>query len=379
MPYAAAFSENPDGVAAAAQVADQVVGRLGMGADVAIAFFTGAHSGDAGEMASAIRDRLLPGVLMGASAVSVVAGNREIEARPAVSLWAGAVGTATAARFSAYRDQTGLHVVGPDDDDLAQAHTLLLVPDPYSFPVDLLVGRLVQDHPDLQVIGGMASAAQQPGANRLFLDGEVYDAGAVGLLLSGRTRVSTVVSQGCRPIGRPFVVTKAEGNVVHELAGRPAYTQVAEMIGGLTADERGLAAQGLHIGRVVDEHKLEFTQGDFLIRGLMGADPDSGTLTIGDVVPVGTVLQFQVRDATSADQDLRELIAGHSADAALLFTCNGRGSNFFGAPDHDASLVSSELDGVPLSGMFCAGELGPIGDHNFLHGYTASLALFHDE
>lgn len=379
MPYAAAVSENPNGAAAAAEVADSVVAQLGLGPDSALVFFTGAHGGNAEEMTRAIRDRLLPGVLMGASAVSVVAGDREFEATPAVSLWAGRIGEVAPARFTAHRHGSGVGIEGPDEEALGSAHTLVLIPDPFTFPVDLLMDRLADDHPDLQVIGGMASAATRPGGNHLILDNDVYTEGAVGLLLSGPTRVTTVVSQGCRPIGRPLVVTKAEQNKILELAGRPAYEQVAEMIGSLSNEERQLAAQGLHIGRVIDEHKLEFSRGDFLIRGVLAAEPETGSVTVGDVVPVGAAVQFQVRDAASADQDLQALMAGQVADGALLFTCNGRGSHLFGIPDHDAALISTALDGVPLGGMFCAGEVGPVGDRNFLHGFTASLALFHDE
>lgn len=379
MPYAAAVSENPNGAVAAAEVADAVVAQLGIGPDAALVFFTGAHGGSAEEMTRAIRDRLLPGVLMGASAVSVVAGDREFEATPAVSLWAGRIGEVVPARFTAYRDGSGIGIEGPDADVLGSAHTLVLIPDPFTFPVDLLMDQLADDHPDLQVIGGMASAAARPGGNRLILDNDVYTEGAVGLLLSGPTRVTTVVSQGCRPVGRPLVVTKADQNKILELAGRPAYEQVADMIGSLSDEERQLAAQGLHIGRVIDEHKLEFSRGDFLIRGVLAAEPETGSVTVGDVVPVGAAVQFQVRDAASADEDLKELMAGRAADGALLFTCNGRGSHLFGTPDHDAALISAALDGVPLGGMFCAGEVGPVGDRNFVHGFTASLALFHDE
>ncbi len=224
----------------------------------------------------------------------------------------------------------------------------------------------------------MASASSEPGGNRLFLDDEVFTAGAIGLLLSGPTKVTTVVSQGCRPIGHPFIVTRADGNVIEELAGRPAYEQVADLVRSLDPGERELAVQGLHIGRVIDESKLEFDRGDFLIRGVMGADAESGTITVGDIVPVGTAIQFQVRDAASADADLRELMTSKRADGALVFTCNGRGSHLFDTPDHDASVIAANLGDVPMSGMFCAGELGPVGSRNFLHAYTASVALFED-
>ena len=167
--------------------------------------------------------------------------------------------------------------------------------------------------------------------------------------------------------------------MIYELAGQPAYEQLSTVVQRLRQDERALAAQGLHIGRVVDEHKDDYTQGDFLIRGVLGVDQNTGGIAVGDVVPVGSIVQFQVRDAASADEELRRLMDGQVADGALLFTCNGRGTHLFEEPHHDAALVSEMLDEVPVGGMFCAGEVGPVGGRSFVHGFTASLALFHDD
>ena len=378
MPYAAGFSEHPLATHAVAEAAEQIVAELGTGPDAAVVFFTGPHVESAAEIAEEIHRLVQPTVLVGASTVSVVAGGREIEETAALSLWAGSLDGAAPARFTAQRHGSVLQIEGPGHATLAAAHSLILLPEPFTFPADLLVQQLAEHHPGLLVIGGMASAAARPGGNRLILDREVLKGGAVGMLLSGSARVTTVVSQGCRPIGRPFVVTKAQGNVIHELAGRPAYRQVADIIGNLSDEDRELAARGLHLGRVIDERKLDFERGDFLIRGVIGADPDEESLTVGDLVEVGTTVQFQVRDAAAAAEDLEDLMTGRAADGALLFTCNGRGIRFFGESDHDAGLVSKVLGGIPLGGMFCAGEIGPVGSRNFLHGYTASLALFHD-
>jgi small ligand-binding sensory domain FIST len=150
------------------------------------------------------------------------------------------------------------------------------------------------------------------------------------------------------------------------------------MLTSLNEHERQLAHHGLHLDRVIDERKIDFERGDFLIRAVIGVDPEDGALTVGEVVPVGATIQFQIRDAASADQDLGDLVIGQAAHGALLFTCNGRGSHLFGEPDHDARLISESLHRIPLSGMFCAGEFGPVGDRSFVHGFTASLALFHD-
>ena len=186
-----------------------------------------------------------------------------------------------------------------------------------------------------------------------------------------------MVSQGCRPIGRPYTVTRSERHVIHELAGRPALERLVETVEALSPADRDLAAQGLACGIVVDDRKLDFARGDFLIRGLLGADREAGTLAVGDAVPVGATVQFQVRDASTAGEDLELLLAGHSAAGSLVFTCNGRGARMFGDAHHDAAIIHGRLGGA-VAGMFCAGEVGPIGGRNALHGFTASVALFQD-
>ena len=379
MPFAAAISEHSVAATAASEVADEVAASIGPAPDAAVLFATTPHRDAMGDVAAIIERRLGPRTLVGSLAVSVVGGDLEIEETPAVSLWAGNFGPATPVRLSASRENGALRFDGVDEDAFEAGHTLVLLPDPFTFPVGDLIDRLALDCPRMTVIGGLASAAHQAGDNRLVLDGRLHHDGAVGFLLSGPTRMTTVVSQGCRPIGRPLVVTRSDGNTIQELAGRPAYEQLAELVTGLTANDRMLASKGLHIGRVIDEHQTVFGRGDFLIRGVLGVDPATGSVAVGDVIPVGSTTQFQVRDAASADEDLRQLMEGRAADGALMFTCNGRGRHLFSVPNHDAALVTQMLDGAPLGGMFCAGEIGPVGDRSFVHGFTASLALFHDE
>jgi small ligand-binding sensory domain FIST len=184
------------------------------------------------------------------------------------------------------------------------------------------------------------------------------------------------VSQGCRPIGKPLTITRAERNFVHELAGQPALSRLQEIVDAASEADRELMREGLHLGLVVDEHRLDFERGDFLVRNLLGADQSTGSLAVGEVVDVGQTVQFHVRDAEAADEDLRHLMTGVVGDAALMFTCNGRGVNLFAESGHDASTIQEMLGVVPLSGAFCAGEIGPVGGHNFFHGFTASVAVF---
>jgi small ligand-binding sensory domain FIST len=247
--------------------------------------------------------------------------------------------------------------------------------------VDRVLAAWAETHPGLTVIGGAASSARGPGGNRLFLAAAgdppqlaVRTEGAVGVLLDG-VPVCTIVSQGCRPLGSPFVVTRGGGNRIEALGGRPPLERLQECAAVATTDDLELLQHGLFLGLVVDEHRPEFGRGDFLVRGVLGADPDDGALVVGDHVEVGQTVQFHVRDAAAADEDLRALLAGTDAAGALLFTCNGRGRAFFGVPDHDAALLDRLLGPLPSAGAFCAGEFGPVGGRNFLHSYTASVAL----
>jgi small ligand-binding sensory domain FIST len=259
---------------------------------------------------------------------------------------------------------------------------VLLLSDPYSFPTDAALELLALEAPAVPVLGGLSSARTAAGDAALFCGERVFEHGAVGASLHG-IEMLPCVSQGAAPLGREVTITAAEGNVIQELAGRPALETVQVIISELSPRERGLVAGGLLIGVVIDGGKPEYEQGDFLVRGVLGADYESGSLVVGTPVSPGQVVRLHARDARSADEDLRQALelriqalAGDPAAGALVFSCNGRGSAMFGAPDHDALTVERELGGVPAAGFFAAGEIGPVGGRSFLHGFTATVALF---
>lgn len=372
--FAAAASEHPLASHAAGEVIGEVMDQVGAAPDLAVLFATGEHTGVFEELAHAVDELLSPSVLIGCTGVSVLAGPQELEETPAVSLWAGRVGPVEPVRLDVIDSPDGTVVVGMPDAAV-DARTLVVLADPFTFPGDEFLGALGAQYPGLRAIGGLASAARGPGGNRLVVGRSIHDDGAVGVLLDASVAVDLVVSQGCRPVGDPLVVTRAERNVIYELGGQPALDRVQHLLDSADGDERQLLAQGLHIGIVVDEQQEDFERGDFLIRAVLGADRSVGAVAVGDQVPVGSIVQFQVRDARSADEDLRHLLAGGSADGALVFTCNGRGERFFDVPHHDAELVHA-VAGDATAGVFCAGEIGPIGSRNATHGYTASVLLF---
>lgn len=375
--FAAAISEHPLTTHATGEVIGQLLDALGPGPDLALVFATAAHGGAMEAIARTVRATLGPRVLLGCTAESVVGPGREVEDAPAVALWAGNVGPVTPVRLEAVGTHPGEGMVlaGMPDPLPAGTSAMLLLADPFSLPVESALAAIDEAHPGLVVVGGCASAARGPGGNRLVVDGEVLDHGAVGCLLGPGVEVATVVSQGCRPVGLPYVITRAERNVIYEMGGQPAMERLRQVVESATPEERQLLTRGLHLGRVIDERKATFGRGDFLVRNVLGADRSSGAIAVGDLCEVGSTVQFHVRDAATADEDLRALLAGASADAALVFTCNGRGRRLFAEPDHDARVVSEALGGAPVAGFFCAGEIGPVGGRNFLHGFTASVAL----
>jgi small ligand-binding sensory domain FIST len=380
--FAAAVSEHPVASHAVGEVAGEVMEHFGGDdPDLVVCFASPHFVGAMEDLAFALGNLLEPQVMLGATAVAVVGGAREVEEGPGLAVFAAALPDAqlTPAAFGVEQTADGAAISGwPDLDHLPS--TLFLLADPFSFPVDGFLRRLNDDAVGdggtrLQVIGGAASAARGPGGNRLMLGSQVTSSGAVGVFVDG-VDVRTVVSQGCRPVGHPYVVTRSEGNRIEELAGRPAIERVQDTASEASEDDRSLMRAGLHLGVVVDEHQTDFLRGDFLVRNVLGGDPATGAIVVGDDVTVGQTVQFQVRDAAAADEDLRELLSGTDAEAALLFTCNGRGRRFFGVPDHDAGVLDQLLGPLPVAGAFCAGEVGPVGGRNFLHGFTASVALF---
>jgi small ligand-binding sensory domain FIST len=369
--------------AAARQAVTQARAPLGDQAPSLAVLFASAHFlGSADALVAAVAAQAGPVPLIGCVGEAVAGGAREVESEPAVSLWLGA-GLGPVETFAMDFVQTpsgGAYGGYQFPREAAGAH--LMICDPFTFPADGLLAHLNQQRPGAVVMGGMASAALPARQSRLFLDDRVRPGGAVGVHLPGAD-VHSLVAQGCRPVGDPYIITRAEGNVILELGGRSPLARLQDMASALSSRDQELLARGLQLGVVIDEYRDQPGQGDFLIRGVVGADPESGAIAVGDEIQVGQTVQFHVRDAESADEDLRRALAresaalgGRSPAGALLFTCNGRGSRLFAGPDHDTGLIATMLGDIPLAGFFCAGELGPVGGQNFLHTFTASIALF---
>jgi small ligand-binding sensory domain FIST len=378
-----------DGMAAGADLqaaADDAVAAAlaplgGRAPDLVCAFVSGDDPHRVTAALERVAQRSGAPAVLGCSAGGVLAGARGVEGASAVAVWAAVLPGARVRTFhlevmsgGAQAAVLGLPPPAEEPDEVC-----LLLVDPWSFPADGFVSRANEALPGLPVVGGLASGARVAGQTRLLLDGRVVDRGAVGALLGG-TGATAVVSQGCRPVGPAMTVTDAAGNVVRGLAGTRALDKLEEVLAGLPPQDQALASAGLQIGLARDEYAEEE---DWLVRGVVGVERESGGLVVGDVVPVGRTLRLQVRDAETADAELRAALAryrGATRDApaggALLFSCNGRGAHLFGTADHDPALVREQLAAQGLAGFFAAGELGPVAGTNHLHGYTASLLAF---
>lgn len=415
---AAGISAEGDPLTAAAQACERVLATPGLpriSPDLVLAFLSTHHAWAMRSICGHIERLLTPRHIGASTAEAVLGGTHELEGVPGISLmamWLPGV------RISPFLIDD--LILEDDIDDDAQIAAIeramdagpdlrasIVVLDPHSVPITRLLPAMNRARRGnrVPIVGGMASGARTPdgGGNVMLLDDRVIDRGGIGVSLSGPVRVDAVVSQGCRPFGPNLVVTKCRGNLILEFGSRPALQVVQELVESMTHEEREVLRKGIFLGRVVDEYKERFGVGDFLIRGIVGADKDLSALAVGEVVRVGQTVRLHVRDAATATNDLSMLLDGqklHGRPAgALLFTCNSRGRRLFSTPSHDVgalqrafrrpsdgpelakggTAIASDPRELALAGFFAAGEIGPIGRDTYLHGHTACAALFRSE
>jgi small ligand-binding sensory domain FIST len=384
MRFAAAGSSNSNTQLALQELGEQLRTQLdGQAPDLVFLFATPHHALEPG-LGQMAREQTRARIVVGCTAESVAAGSHEFENGPALALWAGILPGCDIEPFHLKFERTpdGLLATGAPSavEGAVTPRAAFLLGDPFSCAVDSMLAHFGEEFPNMPVLGGMASGASAPGENRLFLNEAEHDHGGVGVVIRGPVSIRTVVSQGCRPIGQPLVVTKSSRNVLQELGGKPALEQLNAIYRASPPEDQLLIQRKLHVGLAMSEYKEQFQRGDFLIANVIGADRDQGAVAVGNLVRTGQTVQFHVRDADTADEDLRSLLSqsleGGQAAGGLLFSCNGRGTRMFPAPHHDASTIQSVAGGIPLAGFFAQGELGPVAGRNYIHGFTASVALF---
>jgi small ligand-binding sensory domain FIST len=357
--------------------------------DLGVLFVTPSVMYDPQEIYKEIEKRVGIRNFLCCTCAGIIGNHREIEGTPSASIMLARLPDVSIKPF--YLDQAQLDQLTTSEQlyEFFEVYpnekpNFLILPDPFRIDSNQFLQSINQSYPKSSVFGGLASAATQEKENLIIINNEVYDEGLAGIVLTGNIAVEMVVSQGCRPIGKTFIVTKAEGNIIYELAGRSFYEVIKEVLEQASPRDRSLAQEAIFVGIAMNEYNHKFKRGDFLIRGVMAIDPDTGGGAVADYVQVGQTVQFHLRDAQTAQEDLHELLNHHRSQfdreqlkGAFIFSCNGRGENLFRIKDHDIKIIQQSLGPMPAAGFFCAGEIGPVGGVNFLHGFTSSMALIY--
>jgi small ligand-binding sensory domain FIST len=327
-------------------------------------------------------------LLVGCSSQSLIVGAEEVEENAGLTLGLYSLPGADLKAFHFTQEQVE-EANGPGywrmetgiDPELTNGWLVFI--DPFHLDSEAWLKGWNEAYAPLPVLGGLASGELHEQITQVYLNGEVFDEGGVALSVGGNVTLVGVTSQGCTPIGETWTLTKVEQSIIHEIGNRPAYEVLAETFKELSPEEQKGARGNLFVGLVVNEYLEDFHRGDFLVRNLVGADPSSGSIAVGAVPRLGQTIQFQRRSAAAATEDMNELLArtrrklqNTAIYGGCLCSCNGRGQAMFGRPNHDAELVQQRLGPIGLTGFFCNGEIGPVGERSFLHGFTASLALF---
>lgn len=399
MKWITAVSENPDTAAAIGEAAQQALAELGdHPADLVLVFATPHHAEHFADVPAEVAMHLPRALLLGCTGGGVLGHSTEVEHRPGVSLVIASLPGVDLRPFhlddadiplpenavSLWRKRLGLDSVAEPGAAEPETHFILL-PEPFSVRPERLLRSLDVAFPNGAKLGGMASGGGRPGAHALWLGPQMFRRGVVGVALRGALAVDTVVAQGCKPIGKPLLVTRSKGNVVLELDGRTPAQALRDMASELSEEDLALVQQSLLIGVEMTGDKVEYRQGDFLIRQIAEMDPEKGWMSIGARLQQWQVVQFHVRDGRTSAEDLRRMLQRYRTDqgqanpvGALMFSCMGRGEHLYGVPNHDTGVFGDVMPGVPLGGFFCNGEIGRIGQHTYLHGFTSSFGLFRD-
>jgi small ligand-binding sensory domain FIST len=390
MRWSSALSTQTDPSVAVGVAVETIRDQLaGESADMLLIFASG-YSDEAWDVfLPALRYAYPEATILGCTAGGVIGGGREVEGQTSLSITAAHLPDVAV---------VGFHYDVGDERTLEEASawwgehlgleaehqpSFILIPDPFTCDPTHLMGGLDRAFPGAVKIGGLASGGDAIGDHVLVMDDQVVRAGAVGVALYGDIEVSSVVAQGCRPVGHPMVVTQAKKNFLIELSGEPALSQLEQMFSDLEDADQALFRGLPMVGLGMEKGRNTYRQGDFLIRHLMGMDRNNGVLAVGAFLEEGQVIQFHVRDADSSRADLEELLIRHArshpvdqTEGAVLFSCLGRGERFFGEPDHDSGMATRYLGGVAIGGFFCAGEIGPVNGQTWLHGYTTAMGIF---
>jgi small ligand-binding sensory domain FIST len=353
--------------------------------DLAIAFVTAAYDSAIDRLPQLLRPVLGDCLLFGCNAGGLIGGGTEEEEEPGIALLCGHLPDAALA--CAHLEQATLPPLTASrenwwrllDLEPESEASFILLADPATIDAEACARGIDRAYPESTVIGGLASGMLEQGSARLLTNGEIHRSGAMLLALTGNVVIDPVLAQGCRPIGDPLFVTACDGNLISELDGRRPKEILTAIFATLDDADRGRFGDALCIGLALPGPRQAIGAGDFLIRNVLGLDPDSGALWVGSRVAQNAIVQFHLRDGKSASDELETRLAASlegrlPPQAALLFACAGRGQDLFGVSGHDSGTLRRMID-IPVGGMFAAGEIAPIQGATFVHGYSSVFGL----
>ncbi|MBW4632776.1 MAG: FIST C-terminal domain-containing protein [Iphinoe sp. HA4291-MV1] len=396
MQWANALSTRPSLEAAVTDVIQQAVSSLTAPADLGLVFISSAFTSEYSRLLPLLAERLSVPVLIGCSGGGVIGTTghgqtQELEAEPALSLTLAHLPQVSVQAFHIVPEELPDLDSPPDDwiDLIGMPSTpapqFILLSGSFSSGINDLLQGIDFAYPGSVTVGGQAISGGLGGRIALFFNDKLYTEGTVGVALSGNIVLETIVAQGCRPIGKPYQVTKGDRNIIMELNEQIPLIVLRDLITSLSEEDRILAQHSLFVGLAMNEFKQDLLQGDFLIRSILGVDPTAGAIAIADYVRSGQRLQFHLRDARASAEDLEFLLESYQkkqaadplAVSALMFSCVGRGEGLYGKPNFDSGLFRRYLKDIPIAGFFCGGEIGPVGGNTLLHNYTSVFCICH--
>jgi small ligand-binding sensory domain FIST len=385
MKWVSAISDLEDSGQAVDAVVTQLRERLeGLEPDLLLVFSSPDHTSLWDELPNRLLDRLGGRALIGCSGGGIIGDGREVEQRSALSVCAAALPdvkltTLHLANGQLPESNAGWHErlgFGPDEDA-----SFIVLPDPFGFDADDCLTTLQEAFPQAPILGGLASGGILPRTNAVFVDGGCHREGAALLALRGNIAIDPIIAQGCRPVGDTMLVSSCDGHIIHGLDNMKPGDALQALHASLDEDDRDLMRDSLFMGVEMADQR-EYRAGDFLIRNIVGLQPDGGALAVATLLERWQAVQFHLRDQRASREDLERQLDGYrDADratepaGALLFSCLGRGEQLYGEPHHDSSRFGDKLGDLGLAGFFCNGEIGPVGGKVFLHGYTSAFAV----
>ena len=390
MHWVSSISENPDLFQAFNECSQSLFESLeGKQPDLIVGFPSEHHSEHFSELSQLVDQFFGNATFFGCSGAGVIGGGKEVEQVPSLALCAAYLPDVTISPFIFQEQDLPDGDSSPDDWynlvqlDFADDPIFVILSHPSAMFCEDLLRGLDFAFPESKKIGGIASGYLNDSQVSLFLDNELIQSGIIGICMTGDIQIDTIVAQGCRPIGSAMQVTECQQNILYKLNDQTPVEILRSLFPDLNEREKDLVQHSLFLGVLMDSFIEKPEHGDFLIRNILGIDSRQGAIGVGEFLHEGQIVQFHVRDGISSSDDLATALQKYvefrhnpSGYGALLFSCLGRGQQLYQVPNHDTKMFYENVGVMPVTGFFGNGEIGPVGDNTYLHGYTSSFGIF---